>query len=92
MSGPLRLITHYIWHFAGQRPVELARDLYWNGATQEIDGKSYILTNPDFDHWPEPDQEQLSCGHRQDIRIWNGHKRYNLKRRCRACAMEAIAA
>lgn len=94
LSGaPLRAITHYIWlpesSITGQ-PFKVPRDEYWDGQTQVIDGKRYIVINErHWCGWPQPDEERLECGHIQPVKAARGSKYYNRRRRCLQCALEA---
>jgi hypothetical protein len=91
-------VTHYIWRIAGStngslQDLELPALSYWDGSTVEIEGKRYILVPEPYCHWDQPDDERLACGHDQPVRTWGKRqpkKYYNRRRRCVACAMEAM--
>lgn len=92
MRSRLKAVESYAWG-TGESRIVLTREQYWPGcALVEIDGKRYIATAPDYQHWREPDTEVLACGHEQPVRVGRGRKYYNRRRRCDACAVKTMIA
>jgi hypothetical protein len=97
-GAPLREVTHYIWRIstltnARLEDLELPALTYWDGSVVVIDGKRYILVPEPYNTWQQPDDERLACGHEQPVRSWGKRqpkKWYSRRRRCIACALEAL--
>jgi hypothetical protein len=94
IGGPLREVMFYIW-LDESEPVWRCEALsYWDGSLHEVDGKRYIVTGAEYEGCAEPDQEELSCGHVQPVKVerrGKGRKYYNRRRRCAQCALEVPA-
>ena len=91
-GSPLRKVTHYIWISEGRMIEEADALAYWplSPGTDVIEGRRYVSIGPDYqDYAVSPTHERLECGHEQEIRLWNGRRWFNRRRRCMACGSSA---
>lgn len=90
MPRTLQPVVAYIWdaeNLCDGARLSVSKDEWWDGATVTIEGKMYIQRQPFYDDGsPEPDFEELACGHVQKVRIARRLKYYSNRRRCDACA------
>jgi len=72
----------------GSRPFDCPATSFWleNPSIIGDEHGRHINVSPRFQNVPEPDLEELECGHEQKIRVWGGRKYYNRRRRCDSCA------
>lgn len=93
IGGPLREVVAYVWRglVEGEDAWRCEALAFWDGSLQVIDGHCFIVTGPDYKNSTEPDDEVLTCGHRQPVKVGyrgKGRKYYNRRRRCAQCVME----
>lgn len=84
----LRWVTSYVWTEWNH---ECNRADYWSGLTAphpETGNGRWVVVEPDYREWPNPDIEVLECGHENRIPTNKSGKvsYFSLRRRCKMCA------